>query len=199
MNFTVISFYTKDWYYEHYSKELKEDCKRLGLNFKIEELPSTGSYLKNCCLKPQYILDKLLETKAPVLWVDVDGKILKKPIFFDALEKDVDFAARKMSRYRKRTWHVGTMWFNYTPAMIAFLESWILNTGGISDESGLEKAWRLNKLSLITSDIPEEYFIIEPKSKMIPQNTVIFHRISEGAAKKRELPQAIIKAKRGIL
>lgn len=199
MNLTIISFYTKDWLYEHYSKLLKKDCDRLGLQCKIEELPSTNSYLKNTCLKPQFILDKLIETKAPVLWVDVDGTILKKPIFFENNTDQFDFAAKKMPSYRKRTWHVGTMWFNYTPAMLAFLENWIINTGNISDESGLEKTWRENKLSLRTSDIPQEYFIIEPKNKMVPTNTVIFHRISSGLSKKKELPMAIRKGKKGIL
>lgn len=212
---TLISFYTKDWQYPQHAKRLKRECDALGIPSVIQELPSTGSYLKNTCLKPQFILDKLKELKSPVLWVDVDGSVLQKPkltykIDVTSLESPrqeyaesplssgFDFAARRMAETRSRTWHVGTMWFNYTPAMIEFLEKWIENTGRISDESALEKTWQDHGWMIETYNLPPEYFYIERRGKPIPQGTVIMHRISSGESKKKEEPIAVQMAKDGV-
>lgn len=193
---TLISFYTNDWKYAQYAKELIEDCANLKMPYKIEELPSTGSYLKNTCMKPKFILDKLNELKSPVLWVDVDASLVKYPSFFDTVNGD--FAARKMSEQRTRTWHVGTMWFNYTPQMIEFIEHWIDNTGKISDESALEATWEEYGYLIDTTNIPADYFYIERKSRPMPNSTVIMHRISDSLMKKKELPNAIEMAKEGV-
>lgn len=200
---TLISFYTKDWQYPQHAKRLKRECDTLGIPNLIQELPSTGSYLKNTCLKPQFILDKLKELKSPVLWVDVDASIFQYPQCCDALlefyfDKSVDFAARPMSPERDRTWHVGTMWFNYKPNVIEFLEKWISNTGNLSDESALEKTWQDDGWMLDTFDLPKEYFYIERKGQPVPDGTVIMHRISDSAMKKRDMRTAKIKRDRGV-
>ena len=193
--FTVISFYTKDWLYEQHAKRLVLDCDRLDLPCVIQERKTTGSYLKNTCMKPFFIREKLQQLKSPVLWVDCDGSILKKPDFFYGLK--CDFAAKRMASTRSRTWHVGTMWFNYTPTMLEFMDRWCENTGEISDESALEKTWRQMKVN--AADIPVEYFEILRGKCQPSQGAVIVHRISSGESKSREIKGAIEKAKSGIL
>ena len=212
---TLISFYTNDWKYPQHAERLKAECESFGVPYKIEQLKSTGSYLKNTCLKPQFILDCLNDLKSPVLWVDVDASLLGKPEtpikrnyvdVFDGYEiKSVevlgelpDFAAKRMSEERDRTWHVGTMWFNYKPNVIEFLEKWIANTGNLSDESALEKTWQDDGWMLDTFDLPKEYFYIERISQEPPEGTVIMHRISDSNMKKREMRTAKIKRDRGV-
>lgn len=190
---TLISFYTNDWKYPQYAQALKADCERLGVPCRIEELPTTGSYLKNTCLKPQFILGKLLELKSPVLWVDVDASLLGKP----SCECAEDFAARRMSVERDRTWHVGTMWFNYTPAMITFIERWIENTGNLSDESALDRTWREIGSTITTADLPPQYFYIEQRGKRAPKGTIIMHRISKSTMKMVDMPVARRKREAG--
>lgn len=153
-------------------------------------------------MKPEFILRKLLEHASPVLWIDCDGSLLKDPIFFEDLK--VDFAAKKMAEWRSRTWHVGTMWFNYTPAMITFLKRWIYNTGRISDESALERTWQQEEQKpinecILTSDIPDNYFSILAKGAKPQKSDVICHRISTGFSKMREEPLARAMVKKGIL
>jgi len=190
---TLVSFYTCDWRYPEYAENLRRECLRLHMPHRIEELQSTGSYLKNTCLKPTFIRDKLREIKGPVLWVDCDGSLLRPPVFFDGLT--CDFAAKKMPKGRARTWHVGTMWFNYNDTVLHFLDRWIENSGEISDESALERTWRQIQLDAV--DIPSDYFVILRANRM--PHGVICHRISDGEVKLRELPLAIEKAKKGIL
>lgn len=180
---TIISYYTKDWLYEKYAMEMRDSCDRLGLEHNIEELESKNSYLANCRMKPRYIYNTISSLKKPVLWIDADGGILKKPDYF--LNLTEDFAAKKMAPKKIRDWHVGTMWFNYTENCLNFIERWIEYTNkSISDEEGLYKYLKENPESITIKDIPENYFFINKKNQ-VPGNTVIFHRISTSDEKMR--------------
>jgi hypothetical protein len=179
----IISFYTPDWTYPTHAKRLKKECDNLNLESRIEERDSRGGYLQNTCIKPEFIRDMLHEEKRPVLWIDVDGSIYKRPTFFDSL--DADFAAKRMDKNRKRAWHVGTMWFDYNPLVLDFVDQWIEITGELSDESSLEATWK-HFPSLKISDIPEEYFRIEHRRKAPPADTVIMHRLSESDSKRQQ-------------
>lgn len=192
---TVISFYTNDWKYPQFAKKLIHNCEMLDIPHQIEERRSTGSYLRNTCMKPRFIWEKLSEVKSPVLWIDCDGSLCAMPTFFFGL--DCDMAAKRMAPTRTRTWHVGTLWVNYTPAAMEFMRRWVDNTGAISDESALERTWREQPINAV--DIPPEYFRILQPRKFPRPGDVICHRISDGEVKRRELPGAIKKGKAGIL
>jgi hypothetical protein len=176
----VISYCTPEAYYRVHAKRLRRECDSLNLQHKIIELPETGSWLKNCCHKPKYILDCLLELKQPVLWIDGDGSILRYPHYFED-GAEYDFQAKQMSSHRKRQWHVGTMWWNYTPDAIRFIERWVENTGEMTDESALEVTWR-EGLPLKARDIPASYFSFDETD----QNAVIVHRCSRTPKKINE-------------
>ena len=180
----IISFYTPDWEYPKHAKRFAEECAHLGLEYRIEQRDSRGGYLENTCIKPEFIRDMLHEEKRPVLWVDVDGSIYKRPNFFKDL--DADFAAKRMPKNRKRVWHVGTMWFNYTPDILDFMDRWVELTGSLSDESSLEEAWKEFQW-LKASDIPPEYFTIEERRKGPISGTVIMHRISQSPSKTKQV------------
>ena len=69
----------------HFKKEaetLIQSCQDLNLNYEIDAIDSLGSWEKNCCFKPQFIGEKLKKLKTPVLWVDVDARIIQKPDLF---------------------------------------------------------------------------------------------------------------------
>lgn len=184
----IISFFTPDWEYEAHSKRLIKECDSLGLEHRIERRESRGGYIQNSCIKPFYIRECLQEAKRPVLWVDVDGSIFKPPVFF--LSGDFDFQARKMDpKYRRRTWHVGTMWFNYTPAMLEFIEAWCNRTGDMTDESALDQTWKARDWGLRTREVPPGYFFILREGRPIPTTTVIAHRLSKGESKKDQTRQ----------
>lgn len=180
----IISFYTNDWEYPSYGDKLKKQCDDLGLDHHIVEREGTDSYLSNCRMKPAFILECMRQFKRPLLWIDVDGGILKKPEFF--VDLDVDFAAKKMPPNRNREWHVGTMWFNYSDNCLFFVTKWdeITNTNKHpTDESGLQECWDLYKNNITSTDIPEDYFLIKKANNSITKNTVIFHRLSTGESK----------------
>lgn len=181
----LISFYTNDWCYADHARRLEAECQELGLDYWIARLPSTGSYLRNTCLKPQFILDCFADR--PLLWLDVDASIYRRPDFF--LETGWDFQAKRIrSATRRRTWHVGTMYFEPSEIMRAFMLDWIARLK-VTDESALEQTWRHWQDRLKTRDIPANYFEIEPDKPS--SNCVIYHRLSRGASKSQEFELAI--------
>lgn len=177
----VVSFFTAE--YRDHVPRLRGECDRLGLRHRIEELPSTGSYLRNCCLKPGFILGSLRAAREPVLWVDVDSSILAYPSFFSD-DDPYDMQARRMRPPRKRAWHVSVMWWNYTTDAMAYLERWAGNVGESEDEAAMEKTWR-EGLALRTRDVPDSYFRIEDE-----RDAVIMARLSKTPAKRREARMA---------
>jgi len=179
----IVSFYTKDWEYPRHARRLALECHALELDHCIEERPSAGGYLENTCLKPAFIRDMLHEHKRPVLWIDVDGSIYKKPTFFVNLFADI--AAKRMPPNRRRVWHVGTMWFNYNERVLEFMDRWVDASGSLSDESALEEIWR-EFPDLFIADIPPAYFQIEINMQMPRSDVIIMHRISTGQSKMQQ-------------
>lgn len=186
----IVSFFTRDWTYPDHAKRLAKECEKLKLRYRIDELQSTNSYLRNCCLKPAFIQQCLLDERGPVLWIDVDGSIFAKPDFFRD-DDPYDFQARRInSPVRKRNWHVGTMWWNYTAESMAFIDRWVANTGESTDESALEFTWR-QPHNLRTRNIPKSYFEIL-RDDRAPVRTVIGHRLSGSDFKRAEYRDAEI-------
>lgn len=184
-SFTVISFYTPDWKYPEYAKNLADDCTRLGLEFAIEPRDSTDSYVGNCNLKPNFIRDKLQELKRPVLWMDVDGIINLCPeIFFSDKIHNFDIAANRSQKDSTRI-HVGSIWFNYTATTVELVNAWcesVANRG--IDDSVFNGLWTQFSQKIKLYELPDEYFYILPRiDSAVPDNICIAHRLSNSPLK----------------
>lgn len=184
---TVISFYTKTWEYVKHANRLKQECESLKLDYHIVEKEDTGSWLGNTRLKPKFILDSITTLKRPVLWIDVDGSILRTPIELQ-LPFNYDFLGIHQRIGPKRTWHVGTMVFNYTPKMLKLLQAWVdvaNDTTSGTDEASFESVWQsnLNSMNLFGKELPLSYFTIENLSYNDCTNPVIRHRLSKCESK----------------
>lgn len=186
MTATVISFYTPEWRYAEFAKNLQEDCKRLGLPCLIEVRESRNSYVKNCNIKPEYIKEKLLELKSPVIWIDVDGSIIKLPqLMIDAEIAGYDIAANQSINNPDHI-HVGSFFLNYSPKVLEFLDSWIQEIkrkNGI-DDGAFNAVWNRFKHDLKYLKLPDNYFVILPWPDTPPSvNAVIVHRLSSSDLK----------------
>lgn len=190
----VASFFTQDWEYARHAAELRADCDHLGLDHRIEELPSRGKFAANCSMKPEFIRRCLLEERRPVLWVDVDSRLLQLPEWFRGTDHLFDLQARHtIPQHRRHTmWHVVVMWWNCTPAVLEFMDRWIDCTRRTLAEGGSEEAaleWtRRQGHSLRVRNIPWEYSDFGHPATDRP---VIKNTISKGAAKLSEMPGLI--------
>lgn len=182
---TICSLYTPNWEYPAFAEKLAKNCEELNLNYNICGYEDTGSYLRNCRLKPNHIQSVMEDLNRPLLWIDVDGSIYKKPEIFVNTEKD--FMAKKMPVNRVRYWHVGTMFFNNTHMGKNFLKAWVEKTNTISgsDELALDLLWNEGEFEkcLSFSDIPVYYFRIKNRKYSPNTKDVIIHRISRGEDK----------------
>ncbi|MBX3718839.1 MAG: hypothetical protein KF898_04230 [Parachlamydiales bacterium] len=121
----VISFYTKDTFYQLEVQNLIASCEKFGIICDIEAINSFGSWEVNCAYKPFFIHKKLQELKQPVLWVDADAAFKKKPEELPVFAKDfavrinaeipIDHPSRVMS---------GTVYANYTAGADGLLRLW---------------------------------------------------------------------------
>lgn len=183
---TVVSFYTNDWEYPQHAARLAEECNSLQIAHDIKLLPSTNDYHANCRLKASFILDRLQQLKQPVLWIDVDGSLLKLPVELLELSQDYDVGLRprRVVHSNGYEWHVGTLWFNYTDSALNFLTTYATHGRG-TDENKLQQAWTAHRLNLKVYELPETYFVVinNNNRKNLPKDTVIAHRISRSDLK----------------
>lgn len=187
---TIISFYTPNWEYKQYAEKMKANCKKFRLHEYIMERETTGDWIKNTSMKPAFILEAIQEVKRPVLWIDVDGSLLRKPALLRLDKYPYDFAARPMPPHRTRKWHVGTMFFNYNEVTLKFIEAWYYKTEALgkgTDERALDILWKENHESiqnLKVAELPKEYFEMLRKLNDAPSTaTVICHRASKDPQK----------------
>lgn len=183
---TVISFYTPEWRYPEFAEKLRKDCQRHRLQYLIEERESKNDYVKNCNIKPEFIKEKLLETKGPVIWIDVDGSIVKLPrLMIDAAEQNYDIAANRPLHDIKRI-HVGSFMLNYTQPILDFIDHWlyeIKRKNGI-DDAAFNGVFRDHQDKMKILELPAEYFTLLAKhSDPVPEQAVIVHRLSSSDLK----------------
>ena len=186
----VISFYTNDHRYPWHAKQLRRDCEKLRLEYRIEEMESSKNWLGNCCIKPFFIRDILREEKRPVLWVDCDNRILRRP---DAV-RDIahDCALVRKPPGCARQWMVSVMAFNYTEKALSLLDTWCEATGECSDDSAMEDIWQAGAFGDVSVlELPAHYTELKRRTNM----TVIHVGISDGESKKEQL--AALRAVRG--
>lgn len=195
--FTIVSFYTQEWHYKKYATELMASCDRLNIPHLIKELPSTGCYMDNTKLKPNFIKDCLLELKSPIVWIDCDSHLMKYPHAFDCMPEDIVLAAKRKPGKNVMTWYAAVLWFQFCPDAISFIDRWIAeqeDTNG-GDHTAMERAWRAGPVKAY--ELPEDYGILLSKHQR-PHGTISF-RISDWPGKNREMKARMAKVKRKII
>jgi len=141
-DFIICTFYTPS--YRKYLPAWEQHARSTGYDYTARELPDRGKWSLNDCIKPEFIRDMLVEYPTKnVVWVDIDGKIQKKPTLFEGLSADeYDFAGYPYtlnedekrfvaSKYAyKKLWNDrliwgGTLWFGNTERALTLLNLWI--------------------------------------------------------------------------
>ncbi len=122
----IVSCFTKDTPYEKEALDLIESCKNFDLEFVIEGFTSLGSWEKNCCYKADFILEKLKQYQKPVLWIDVDGYIVKPLNFFNDLTCDMcAFIDHDLPNDHPSKLRTSTLFCNYSEKSITLIKNWI--------------------------------------------------------------------------
>jgi len=150
----VISFYAGEKYYFDAADALKSDCRSLGIPHSIVELPVEEGFDwgRICRKKIEFYRDQMEALDGPVLWVDVDSRILKAPTVLAGCGFDMAGYARHNryirdydKYYSSRFWMPQVLYFNNTDRTKRFLDylAKIESASAISgsDDYFMQEAW----------------------------------------------------------
>ncbi|PIS03446.1 MAG: hypothetical protein COT85_00245 [Chlamydiae bacterium CG10_big_fil_rev_8_21_14_0_10_42_34] len=176
----VISFYTKGTIYEKEIEDLALSCKALQIDHYIEEREDLGAWEKNCNQKPLFILECLEKFNCPLLWVDSDGILLKKPnLNLQEVDLGLYFNNAKTKHARNATIYVSP-----TNNTKKFLRLWYetlqkMNSRPrknlIPDQPVMISLIRKGEIPLKIGNLPLEYMQIFDRDQVPLEKTVILH------------------------
>ena len=121
----IVSYYTKNTSYEKEALFLKKSCEKLHLRYHIEGIDSLGSWSKNCCFKPTFLQEQLLQHKRDLLWIDCDAIIVKRPYIFAGMREDiaVKYIEDVENSHPSKVISC-TLFIKYNPKVIKLLGTW---------------------------------------------------------------------------
>lgn len=124
--FVVVSYYTKDTFYEKVAQEhIIDSLKEFPeIESNIVEVPNLGTWDKNTHYKATFIKQQLVNFKKPVVFLDCDARINKYPQLFDEIDCDIAFHTWKIRQDREDLLS-GTLYVNYNEKMLEFMSEWI--------------------------------------------------------------------------
>jgi hypothetical protein len=123
----IVSYYTKNSLYEKQVEDLVRSCEELQLEYDITGIASLGSWSANCCFKPTFLLQKLLQYRRPIVWTDADSVMMKRPELLGTLRCDLAVHVRELLPVSDRGKVLsGTVFINYSSLAKRLLKMWIL-------------------------------------------------------------------------
>lgn len=150
----VISFYCGDQYYYEAADRLRDDCARVGLDCDIVELQKRPgeTWLEICRKKIPFYLEMQTKHRRPVLWMDVDCRLLRRPDVLEDAHCDVAGFLRGFKYVRgfdpmalSRFFQPSILLFNNTPtgrAFLTFMADLEARSGAsATDDFFLQEAW----------------------------------------------------------
>lgn len=192
-----ISFYTPNGAYPRLYEQLKASLDNHRLDYEIDRLESFDSWLSGVDNKAKFILDKLLEHKTTIVWLDIDTEVIQYPkLLFGAEELALYnwFAVDQHVLQRQpgfpydphsdRLLNGGAVskW-SYTDECIQLLELWQskLSLPHDTDDQMLDVAWHeFDKYSVSYKWLPKSYNTIH--SMFTDQvDPVILHHFQDKA------------------
>ncbi len=195
----IVSYFTENSPYEKEAEDLIASCKKFGLEYQIEKIPDQGSWSKNVCFKPDFLLACLEKYNRPLIWTDIDSFFFQNPqILLDckadvALRINDTVAADSNQKILANTMYIG----NTAPSK-KLLNFWkkecekILKKDELAyDQVGLRRVILHYPTMVEIKRLPMTYFTATdtPEEKdMFPDNAVVVHyKLSRLYANQKEL------------
>lgn len=135
------------------------------------------TWIETVAYKPQFILEKLNELKSPVVWIDADAEIIRRPDLFYELENyDLAYYTRNRDGYIELL--SGTMYLSYNQNVLNLVEQW----AELSKQWAQSNVWEqkilqelVPKTKLKVFDFPVSYCQIFDQSDMLKEPGVVVH------------------------
>ena len=195
----VITFYTPEYLQE--MKEWEKTCEKfLTCPFKAYSMPSKKSWVHNCTLKAEVILNAIMEFKTGIIWTDADARFKSNPILFEKLN-DYDFGCywipnvwNQPKNINLKPWSRGnealaggTLFFNNTQIAIDLIYAWKKQSESnptVWEQQSLQKVWEeFDNKGLKTFNLPQGYCKVfdckwfEPENQIVIEHTQASRRL----------------------
>lgn len=198
----VITFHTPE--YEEEVRQWRRSCHDFipSIPFKSYAKPSKGSWVHNCTMKADVVLEALNEFNCGVVWTDADARFTAYPELFEKLES-YDFGCywipnvwNQRKNEHLRPWGSdrgnealagGTMFFNNTSISKELIQAWkeeCAKNPNVWEQQSLQKVWdSFDKKGLRTFNFPQSYCRVfdapwfEPEKPVVIQHTQASRRL----------------------
>ena len=204
---SVVTFYTPE--YAEEATAWRRSCGHHLLPegaehhpYKSYERKNKGSWVHNCTMKAEVILDALNEGNGGVVWTDADARFKAFPKLFKQLE-DYDFACywipdvwNQPRNIKLRPWGSdrgnealagGTLFFNNNQITKDLINDWRIESEANPtrwEQQSLQKVWdKYDRKGLKTFNFPQGYCRVfdapwfEPKNEVVIEHTQASRRL----------------------
>ncbi|MCB1081187.1 MAG: hypothetical protein KDK69_05130 [Chlamydiia bacterium] len=193
---TIISYYTQDTAYEIQAKRLIASCEKFKLPYSIDPIPNLGTWERNCCYKPKYILQKLTDLNKPVLWIDADAEFVQKPTLFEDFSPDIALRiVETVPDTHPSKMISGTIYLNPTAAAFEILKAWdiecdyLLQTEPhVWDQIALRNVLLTSQANIY--GLPKSYYMVYDKREEGEEAFILHYQASR--TEKKVINQEVI-------
>ncbi len=182
----IVSYYIEETPFEKEAGDLIASCKKFGLDYEIEAVPSKGSVSADCCFKPEFLLNCLEKYNRPLVWVDIDSMFFQDPTLFDECKADValrindtvpvDSPLKILSN---------TMFINNTASTKKLLNFWkkeceklLKQNGPVFDQVALRRVILHYPTMVEIKRLPATYTVVTDDAEdkgSFPDNAIVVH------------------------
>jgi len=177
-SFIVVSYFTKNTFYEEHAKTLVDSLNQYNLFYYVESIESLGDWYKNVNYKPTFI--KRMMNKFPkinIVYVDCDAVFFGYPKLFKEIKDNIAVHLFDQSHFNKRYkgFEVlsGTIFLRNNEETYSLIERW---------ETQCKRKpaqWDQKSLEQVLGDnfyhLPENYCKIHGARYGVNKNLVIVH------------------------
>tara|TARA_E500000178_G_C16962525_1_gene726737 strand:- start:388 stop:1095 length:708 start_codon:yes stop_codon:yes gene_type:complete len=162
------SYFTDNYPYNIYIKELKKSLDKFNLKYEILKLSNQGDWVSNCAQKAESIQKIFYKyPHNPIFWLDADSELLKEPILLKNFDSDLAINLRD-------GWNVWSSQIGFGKSDIAekILNRWVQyckEFPNVWDQVSLGYAWAdINSENNVnTLFLDDEIFIKKTKGKYL--------------------------------
>jgi hypothetical protein len=167
------------------AERLRASLQRLGLDYRIDELPSRGSWDRNILITPEYIRDVMYTTRKPVLYVDADAEFHSVPEFDEGYDLQVHYLRRGDELLD------GTLWLANNPVSRDVVDQWCNEVRvGEWEQLTLQRILERRPDVRVKRLAPEYCFIYDTSKALYPGVEPIIEHHQASRRLKREVPDA---------
>ena len=160
------SYYTNNYPYNIYIKQLEKSLKRFNLKYEILELEHKGNWVSNCAQKANSIKKIFYKyPDSPIFWLDADSELLKEPVFLKNF--NFDFALNLRDGWKVWSSQIG---FGTTKVAEKILNRWVKYCNEyphVWDQVTLGYAWSdvQTEEKVNTLKMRQEFFLKKTRGK----------------------------------